>query len=256
CGRAPNAGCHVKNNRSAELIIQVEKFDRIDDAFYPLLGYQIGKISGSKIPLITGIEANDISVDELKAFGAAFATASGAPMFHIAGLTPEAKTVEEATGGKIDLEVTKIDSSDLRDIWRELNADDRETIDLVSLGNPHFSLSELVRLNELCRGKVKNDHVSIIVTCSRATLEAAQETGVVSELEKFGVEFITDTCWCMISEPVIPVEAKTLMTNSAKYAHYGPGLTGRKFRFGNLTMCVEAAGRGTLPVQMPEWLTQ
>ena len=256
CGRAPNVGCHVKDNRTANLIIDVEKFDLVDDAFFPLLGYQAGRISGGKIPLIRGIEANEIAVDDLKAFGAAFATVSGAPMFHILGVTPEANTVEEATGGNVDLEVIEIGVLDLRSIWRELNTDDAEKIDLVSLGNPHFSLSEMTRLNDLCRGKTKDERVSIIVTCSRATLEAGRETGVVWELEKFGVDFITDTCWCMIAEPIIPVEAKTLMTNSAKYAHYGPGLTGRKFRFGSLTACVEAVCSGMSPAKFPEWLMQ
>ena len=39
----------------------------------------------------------------------------------------------------------------------------------------------------------------------------------------------------MIIDPINPSAAKTIMTNSGKYAHYGPGLTGRRFYFGSMS---------------------
>ncbi len=45
--------------------------------------------------------------------------------------------------------------------------------------------------------------------------------GLVSVLKNFGAKFVTDTCWCMLQEPVVPVSSKALVTNSAKFAHYG-----------------------------------
>ena len=44
------------------------------------------------------------------------------------------------------------------------------------------------------------------------------------------------------------------MTNSAKYAHYGPGLSGRRMRFGSLADCVEAACTGKAMSGPPAWL--
>jgi cis-L-3-hydroxyproline dehydratase len=58
----------------------------------------------------------------------------------------------------------------------------------------------------------------------------------------------------MITEPVIAKPVATIMTNSGKYAHYGPGLTGRQFRFGSLASCVEAAASGIVPEATPVWL--
>jgi predicted aconitase len=58
----------------------------------------------------------------------------------------------------------------------------------------------------------------------------------------------------MVTEPVIPAAAKTIMTNSGKYAHYGPGLTGRGMYFGSLAGCVEAACSGTYEAEKPGWL--
>jgi hypothetical protein len=71
---------------------------------------------------------------------------------------------------------------------------------------------------------------------------------------RFGATLVTDTCWCMLTEPVVPPSARTIITNSAKYAHYGPGLVGRRLRFANLAGCVEAATSGRAPTKQPSWL--
>ena len=58
----------------------------------------------------------------------------------------------------------------------------------------------------------------------------------------------------MVTEPVIPPSARTIMTNSGKYAHYGPGLTGRGMYFGSLGACVDAACEGVYDSGRPSWL--
>ena len=75
-----------------------------DDAFWPLLGYCCGSVCGSEIPLIRGLEMSAAGPDELKAFGAAFATVAAAPMFHIAGITPEANEQKPERQVRIGLE--------------------------------------------------------------------------------------------------------------------------------------------------------
>ena len=57
----------------------------------------------------------------------------------------------------------------------------------------------------------------------------------------------------MLTEPVVPVDSTTLLTNSAKYAHYAPGLVNRKVRFNTLAACVEAATTGKA-APPPSWL--
>lgn len=82
----------------------------------------------------------------------------------------------------------------------------------------------------------------------------AAKQNQITALENFGVQIVTDTCWCMIQEPVIPPSTRTIMTNSAKYAHYGTGLTGRRVRFGSLAQCVDAACLGFVENGIPAWL--
>jgi predicted aconitase/predicted aconitase with swiveling domain len=253
-GRAPLIGCHLDAQRKARLQIELPALGELDDAFYPLLGYHIGALAGSRIPLVYGLENRKPSLDDLKAFGAAFATTSAAPLFHIAGITPEAIDPEQVleTGVSIPMETIRL--KDLLVSWRELNSARDNRVDVVSLGNPHFSLSEFAHLARLCLGRRKHPDVVLAITCGRTVLEQARDAGYIAVIEAFGATLVTDTCWCMLGEPVIPPGAKTLMTNSGKYAHYAPGLVGRKVHFASIKECVDAACSATASGRLPNWL--
>ncbi|KIV87696.1 hypothetical protein PV11_03226 [Exophiala sideris] len=251
-GRAPAAGCHLQEQRLPRLRIDVRHFPGADDAYYPLLGYHVGKLAGPDIPLITGLEHADPSISDLKAFGAAFATTASAPMFHIQGLTPEAlNTVLDSS----KLPCFEVTNNELIDCWRQLNTATDPSVGLISLGNPHFSLEEFAKLAALLTGRKKHTGVELVVTTSRAVAEQASQAGYIEVLEYFGGSVINDTCWCMLDEPVIPLNAKNIMTNSAKYAHYAPGMVHRKVHFGSLSRCIEAACNGVVTRAPPVWLT-
>jgi predicted aconitase/predicted aconitase with swiveling domain len=253
-GRAPLIGCHLDAQRKARLHIELPALGELDDSFYPLLGYHIGALAGSRIPLVSGLERRKPNLDDLKAFGAAFATTSAAPLFHIAGVTPEALDPTQVVQPDETLPVEKIRLQDLLLSWHELNSARDNRVDVVSLGNPHFSLSEFAQLARLCHGRHKHPDVVLAITCGRAVLEQAREAGHIAVIEAFGATLVTDTCWCMLGEPVIPLAAKNLMTNSGKYAHYAPGLVGRKVHFANLAECVDAACSATASGRLPAWL--
>ncbi|RON24759.1 hypothetical protein BK660_03580 [Pseudomonas brassicacearum] len=253
-GRAPLIGCHLDAQRKARLQIELPVLGELDDAFYPLLGYHIGALAGSRVPLVLGLENRQPSLDDLKAFGAAFATTSAAPLFHIAGVTPEAIDPANVVEPNVALPVEKIRPKDLLVSWRELNSARDHHVDVVSLGNPHFSLSEFAHLARLCRGRHKHPDVVLAITCGRAVLEQAREAGHIAVIEAFGATLVTDTCWCMLGEPVIPPAATTLMTNSGKYAHYAPGLVGRKVHFASLAECVDTACNAIASGRLPAWL--
>lgn len=251
-GRAPQAGCHVKINRRPKTRIVVTPSQDIDDAFYPLLGYKIGEITGSEIPLITGLSRLRPTRDNLKALAAAFATTSSAPMFHIEKITAEISDNTEWLG--LDLPELKISPADILNTWRLLNEKGSTKIDLVALGNPHFSIEEALLLAGLCRKKVKNPDVDFYITMGRDCFAELKTQQAFNDLEEFGVVFITDTCWCMIGRPTIKDHHKVILTNSGKYAHYGAGLTKRRMRFGSLSDCVNAAVEGYLQMTPPHWL--
>ena len=251
-GRAPLIGCHLEDQRKARLHIEVPPLSNLDDSFYPLLGYHIGALAGSRIPLVSGLQQQHPNLDDLKAFGAAFATTSAAALFHIAGVTPEALDPTRVIDGP--LPVFKLSLEELRLSWQELNSARDARVDVVSLGNPHFSLSEFARLASLCQGRYRHPDVVLAITCGRTVLEQARAAGHIAVIEAFGAVIISDTCWCMLGEPVIPPAARNLMTNSGKYAHYAPGLVGRKVHFASLAECVDAACSATASGRLPQWL--
>jgi cis-L-3-hydroxyproline dehydratase len=253
-GRAPLAGCHLPSGRLATRVVRLSGVEAVDDSFYPLLGYLVGLLSPNDIPAITGLEGFHPTADDLKGFSAAFATTSAAPMFHMIGVTPEAPTLAEALGGHDPAATLDVTRADLKAAWQTLNLGSDDRIGLVALGNPHSSASELTRLAALVEGRRKSPDVDVIVTTSRAVMSAIEASGASAQLIAFGVRFITDTCWCMLGEPVTPPRHGGVITTSAKYAHYGPNLNAGSFRYHALAGCVEAACSGLVPRDVPDWL--
>ena len=157
--------------------------------------------------------------------------------------------------------------------------DDDCSVDLVALGNPHLSVSECRDLAALIMhsnndydnnddtsnsgvgGKqqvgaaagaavVQKKHPDTrIIACMSRAVHAQADASHIRQMEQFGVEFVFDTCWCMLLDaPIIPANPQaTILTNSGKYSHYGPGLTQRNFRMGSMADCIRAAASGVYP---------
>ncbi len=248
-GRAPLSGVYLDAPRKATRVIDVELPDNIDDAFWPLIGYLAGKAAPDRIPLLRGLASAKPSRDDLKALCAAFGTTSASPMLHVEGVTPEA-----AGAVAEDADRTKITRADMTNAWSLLNEGPAE-VELVAIGSPHASLEECRALARAFDGRKRDSNVAVIVTAGRDAIAAAKGEGLLSRLEASGIQVLPDLCWCSISEPVFPTKTRALMTNSGKYAHYGPGLSGRAVRFGNLADCVEAALTGRVPARLPAWLS-
>lgn len=247
-GRAPRSGVYLAENRAPQRIVEVELPDGVDDAFWPMLGWLAGQAAPDCIPLIRGLEQTHPGDDDLKALCAAFGTTSASPMLHVAGITPEAD-LPVAAGAR----VVRIGPEDFRKLWAMFNAAPA-AVDLVALGSPHFSAPECRAFDAALAGRRVKAGVATIITLGRETLAAITADGTADRLTAAGVRLVPDLCWCSISEPVFPPEARVLMTNSGKYAHYAPGLCQREVRFGNLAMCADAACSGQAAVGGPVWM--
>lgn len=245
-GRAPRSGVYLDAHRTARRVIEVRPPETYNDAFWPMLGWLAGRLAPDRIPLLLGLEASTPSEDDLKALCAAFGTTSAAPMLHIAGVTPEGSKAPHPDADHVWLTET-----DLKTAWQQFNAGP-EQIDLVAIGSPHASLSECRHFAD-CLGD-RDVTTATIITLGRDVLTAAQAEGVITRLRASGVQVFPDICWCSICEPLFPPTAQVLMTNSGKYAHYAPGLSGRAVRFGSLADCADAAVSGTARTTVPDWL--
>ncbi|MFF2323020.1 aconitase X [Agrobacterium sp. NPDC058088] len=248
-GRAPLSGVYLEENRRPLRIIDVALPAGIDDAFWPLVGYLAGKAAPDCIPLLRGLGSAKPSRDDLKALCAAFGTTSASPMLHIEGVTPEAELARLETA-----ETVTISLADMAAGWSLLN-EGPEEVQLVAIGSPHASLEECRALAAAFNGRKRHTDVAVIVTAGQQIIDAAVQDGTLQKLKDSGVQVLPDLCWCSISEPVFPTKTRALMTNSGKYAHYGPGLSGRAVRFGSLADCVDSALTGRAVSRLPSWLS-
>lgn len=247
-GRAPETGVYLAENRVPVCEVKVSLPEDFDDALWPMLGWLAGAASPAGIPVLTGLEHLAPTQDDLKALCAAFGTTSASPMLHVRGHTPEGNLPLAPNAPRFE-----VMRADLVQLWQNFNAADAK-VDLVAIGSPHASLTECRAFAKLMEGKKCHSGTRAILTVGRQTHAILSSEGVLDNLQQAGVQVFPDICWCSITEPVFPVDAEILMTNSGKYAHYGKGLTGRDVRFGSLGECARAAQTGRADADLPEWL--
>ncbi|NHF74588.1 cis-3-hydroxy-L-proline dehydratase [Paracoccus xiamenensis] len=245
-GRAPLSGVYLQDERRPARLLDFDLPEGADDAIWPLVGYLAGLASPDRIPLLHGLARHAPTADDLKALCAAFGTTSAAPMLHIEGVTPEADLAP-----KPDADRRQITRADLVRAWQDFNQGP-ETVELVAIGSPHASAAECRELARLLDRRTVS--AATILTAGREIIDALRADGTLATLETSGVQVIPDLCWCSITEPVFPPETRTVMTNSGKYAHYGPGLSRRALRFGSLVECATAALTGRAAKPLPVWL--
>jgi predicted aconitase len=244
-GRVPAVGLHLTEHRAGQLLVRlIDVPARVqeDDAFYAVLGHLLGRIAGDRIPVVVGLDVHPTE-DQLKALCAAAAASGAIALLHLVGVTPEAPTVDAAFHGRPAPETHDISMSDLRAAWRDLTtAADGADLNLVVLGSPHFSLAEFAQLAPLLAGRRRHADVRFLVTTSRIMRDVAESAGHLARLRDFGGQVTVDTC--ILATPMLQPGIKTLMTNSAKYAYYAPGLLGTTVTFGRMADCVASAEAG------------
>ena len=253
--RVPAAGLHLEENRAGHLLLRLREVpERVQrhESFCPVLGHLMGKVAGEKNPVVVGMEVHP-EWDQLKALGAAAASSGTVGLFHLVGITPEAPMLEAALHGNEPEQEIDVTMDDLREAWKELSTAEGRELDLVVLGCPHFSLAEFARLGRLFDGKEKHNDVLFLVNTNRSMKALADEAGYLRSLEAFGGVVTVDTC--PLATPMLSPEVEMVMTNSAKFAYYAPGMLDERVVFGTLEDCVISAIDGRVVRDESLWRT-
>ena len=243
-GRAPAVGLHTEDGRWATLRVDLHVPDVLldDDLLYPVLGHLLGQVAGTEVAVIVGLD-HRAGEDRLKALGAAAASSGAVAMFHATGVTPEAATLEEATGGHEPRRSVVVEIDDLTSARASLNHGEGP-LGAISVGTPHFSAGELATLATLVKGL--STRVPFYVNTSRDALSQAEAAGSNRAIEDFGATIVTDTCTYIT--PIMDDVTGVVMTNSAKWAFYAPGNLGVDVVFAGLEACVASAVSGDLEI--------
>jgi hypothetical protein len=251
-GRAPLHGLHKEENRAATVVVDASLVPsglKGQDVFYPVLGTWLGLEVGRDIAAIIGLPTT-VTRDQLKALGAAAASTGAVALFHVVGVTPEAPTLEAATRGQAPTQTITLTGDMLRTSLARLStADVAAGIDAVAVGSPHFSISEFEDLKRLLNGR--HMAVPFYVCTARGTLLALEEQGDAEILRDARIDIIVDTC--VVVTPILPESGGVLMTNSGKFAHYGPANTGYEVLYGSLEDCVDSAVAGRVVSSREVW---
>ncbi len=242
--RIPNWGYHLDGPRLATLGVTLDlPVTSVED--WGLLGYWMGDWVQDRVAVISGAGLTSAvpNLPRLKHFGAAASSSGGVELFHLAGVTPEANTLEQATGGRKLKEVRRYGERERRETFERINAfgTDRD-VDYVMLGCPHYTIEQIWEAAQLLEGRKIHENSALWIFTPRAIKALADRNGYTKIIEDAGGLIMTDSCSAM--SRAVPKGTKVVALDSAKQAHYLPAILGVQAWFGTTAQCVDAACTG------------
>lgn len=242
CGRTPLWGFHIKENRYATHVFEIEcpSETGID---WDIIGYTIGKmLPPLAVPVISGSFSKP-DIAKLKQFCAALATTSCAEMFHIVGSTPEAPTLETALGGKSPVKTIRLSSEDYQRTFHELCAPGGGSIQFVTLGCPHYTLEEVRQIAWYIKDKKVHPDVLMIVNVDVSIKAMCDLSGYTKTIEGAGAYVVTSGCALAYGDECFR-HASAMAADSSKQVQYLSSETSMPIYYGNKYQCIDAAVAG------------
>ena len=236
-GFVPEFGVLLDENRRATLQIDVTA-NLKTPTDWGSLGYFAGKAAGLEVPVLVGTPRP--LQDDAKQLCAALASGGGVTMCHVAGVTPEAATLDDALGGQPPARRVAFGEDQRREMYNQLRTHTGDRIDTVILGCPHASLNEIAQIAAYLKGKRVADGVTLWVCSAYATRAAAERSGYADTVSRAGGYMFCDTC----PTNSMRLDAKRIVTSGFKQAHYARGMIGAEVIVDNVSGCLAAAIAG------------
>lgn len=240
-GLMPRFGLYLDEERLGSVLFKLEvETAQFTPTDYATLGYFVGIVAGSRVPVLQGVSKN-ISTNQLKAFSAAVATSGSIGLFHMCGITPEARNLEEALGGQKPEETLTPGKEELNTVRDNLSSQEGMDPEIVVLGCPHYSAEELKEVAILLKNKRVTKDKRFWIFTNRCAKQISKQMGLLEWIEGRGAKVICDTCF--LHMPTDAWELDSIATDSAKMAHYAPGIGDFKVDFLDKAQCIEKITR-------------
>ena len=243
-GRVPRYGYHLPEKRrgSVRVVVADQPWSNSD---WGALGCVVGRQVGDywQVPVFEGVKVAP-SIDDLKHLGAALASFGSLAMFHMVGVTPEARTADEAYGGRKPDETIVVSPGMLQEAYDSFQPEE-EAVDLVVCGTPQLSLFELQTITELLKGRRVHPDTTLYLTTNYQIKTLADRMGYTEIVETAGGKILSGVCFYIMNARLLRerFQYRTLVTNSAKLANIISGY-GYDPVFRPVETCVDAAVTG------------
>src|SRR2546428_4530581 len=224
-GVTPEYGLHTDAGREPTVIVKVGVKPRGID--YSLIGLVAGERVGDGLPFFRGFRGTE---GDLKWLRAAVASPGACAMFHLEGVTPEARRAR--VKGLKSIAITQGDLA----AAKRAHTDGTEA-QMNGIGSPQLSSDELREVARLIDRAPPR--IPVWVFTSRVVRDANQEA--VGIIESRGGRVLADTC---LEVTLLEHRFGTVATPSGKGAYYLPSLSRQKVVFEELEVLLERYALG------------
>jgi predicted aconitase len=245
-GRTARYGYHLPEQRRGTVLVELRDQPACTSD-WGALGCWIGRQVNDywQVPVIVGLDVAP-TVDQLKQLGASLASYGSLAMFHLVGVTPEARTVDEAFGRRSPERRLVVEPGALKSVYQTFQPE-RQRPDVVAFTAPQLSIVELRDLASLLDGRSVHQDVRLLITTNYQNRAAAERLGYATTIEEAGGLLLSGTCFYLMTARELAEKHgwRTIVTDSAKLANIIPGY-GYNPVFRPTDVCVEAAVKGEL----------
>ena len=252
-GRTPRYGYHLPEQRRGTVRVEVADGEALrEPSDWGVLGCLAGRGINDywKVPVFTWSNERQAppqpGADGLKQLGASLASYGSLAMFHLPGITAEARTDREAFGGPVPAPALTIEPGEIARCYASF-APTTERVTLVVLGTPQLSLLELRRIAQLLDGRRLDADVRLYCTTSQQVKAAADDLGYTAAIETAGGVVLSTVCFYIMTANELRQRHgyHQLVTDSAKLANIIPGY-GYHPVLRRTAACIEAAVSGRI----------
>lgn len=196
-GRTPAYGFHLDECRRGTIAVDLSA-EMTDVADWGALGKIVGHPNQDyfAVPVVQGVTRRP-SPDDLKHLGCALASYGSMAMFHMTGVTPEARTSAEAFGGEAPQKTMRVTQDDMDALYAGYKyLDGAENV--VVFSGPQLSIFEMHRIAELFKGRKVAKGISCFVTTNNSVMSNARRLGYAQTLEQAGVQLLEGVCFYLL----------------------------------------------------------
>jgi predicted aconitase len=258
-GRAPRYGYLTPEGRLGKVLVEVDpKAKPTTDTDWSVLGYYVGLQLGRHwwdVPVFTGIEPIDLTTDDLVFFCTSLPAYGAVNHFLIVGVSPEARTVQEAFGGQQPKETIVYGPSERRQVYERFSSHSSQP-DMVAIGGfgVETSMPALYRVAAALEGKKVQSGFPTFVLMNPVVRAAADVAGLTKIIEAAGVRTSLDDWGREVGFPHFnPVTdarragIRVAVFNNAKSCHY-LGQQEMELALRDTDACLRIALTGTIDV--------